>query len=95
MIKIIADSTSDLSDDILKRYDIDVLPLYIHLGENEYKDKSCKESFYAINIVEGMGTIEYQNNICNLKRGDSIIIPAYLGEYTIRGKIELLKSYVD
>ena len=39
MIKIIADSTSDLSDDILKRYDIDVLPLYIHLGENEYKDK--------------------------------------------------------
>ena len=42
-----------------------------------------------------MGTIEYQNNICNLKRGDSIIIPAYLGEYTIRGKIELLKSYVD
>lgn len=39
MIKIITDSTSDLSDDILKRYDIDVLPLYIHLGENEYKDK--------------------------------------------------------
>lgn len=39
MIKIITDSTSDLSDDILKRYDIDVLPLYIHLGEKEYKDK--------------------------------------------------------
>lgn len=39
MIKIITDSTSDLSDDILRRYDIDVLPLYIHLGESEYKDK--------------------------------------------------------
>lgn len=39
MIKIITDSTSDLSDEILERYDIDVLPLYIHLGENEYKDR--------------------------------------------------------
>lgn len=39
MIKIITDSTSDLTDEILERYDIDVLPLYIHLGENEYKDK--------------------------------------------------------
>lgn len=39
MIKIITDSTSDLSEDILTRYDIDVLPLYIHLGEKEYKDK--------------------------------------------------------
>ena len=45
MIKIIADSTSDLSDDILKRYDIDVLPLYIHLGENEYKDKWKYDSY--------------------------------------------------
>ncbi len=39
MIKIITDSTSDLSEDILKKYDIDTLPLYIHLGEHEYKDK--------------------------------------------------------
>lgn len=63
--------------------------------ENEYKDKSAKESFYAINVVDGMGTIEYKNNTNNLKRGDSIIIPATLGEYTIKGKMELLKSYVD
>lgn len=63
--------------------------------QQEYKDKSNKESFYAINIIEGIGTIEYQNNICNLKRGDSIIIPAKLGEYTIKGKMELLKSYID
>lgn len=63
--------------------------------KQEYKDRTNKESFYAINVVEGMGTIEYKNNTYNLKRGDSIIIPATLGEYTIKGKMELLKSYVD
>lgn len=39
MIKIITDSTSDLTDEILERFDIDILPLYIHLGEKEYKDR--------------------------------------------------------
>lgn len=63
--------------------------------EQEYKDRTNKESFYAINVVEGNGIIEYKNNTYNLKRGDSIIIPADLGEYTIKGKMELLKSYVD
>ena len=33
MVKIIADSTCDLSDATLKKYDIDMLPLYIHMGE--------------------------------------------------------------
>ncbi len=38
MIKIITDSTSDLTKEILERYQIDVLPLYVHLGDDEYKD---------------------------------------------------------
>lgn len=39
MVKVITDSTSDLSDEIIKQYDIDILPLYIHLGDKEYKDR--------------------------------------------------------
>lgn len=31
MVKIIADSTCDLSDATLKKYDIDMLPLYIFI----------------------------------------------------------------
>ena len=38
MIKIITDSTSDLSEELIDRYDIRVLPLHVLLGENEYKD---------------------------------------------------------
>ena len=33
MVKIIADSTCDLSDDLIKKYDVDILPLHILLGE--------------------------------------------------------------
>lgn len=38
MVKIIADSTCDLSRELIEKYDIDILPLYIILGEEEYQD---------------------------------------------------------
>lgn len=38
MVKIISDSTCDLSEELLKRYDITILPLHILLGEEEYLD---------------------------------------------------------
>ncbi len=39
MIKIITDSTCDLSEDLLQRYDISVIPLYIQLDDESYRDK--------------------------------------------------------
>lgn len=38
MVKIISDSTCDLSAELIKRFDIDVLPLHIILGEEDYED---------------------------------------------------------
>ena len=38
MTKIIADSTCDLSKDLVEKYDITILPLHILLGEEEYLD---------------------------------------------------------
>ena len=38
MVKIIADSTCDLSQEICERYDISILPLHILLGDEEYLD---------------------------------------------------------
>ena len=37
-IKIISDSTCDLSNELLEKYNIPILPLHIVLGEKEYKD---------------------------------------------------------
>lgn len=38
MVKIISDSTCDLSADLLETYDIDILSLHIILGEEDYAD---------------------------------------------------------
>ena len=38
MVKIIADSTCDLSKEWIEKYDITILPLHILLGEQEYRD---------------------------------------------------------
>ncbi|MBO5113517.1 MAG: DegV family protein [Lachnospiraceae bacterium] len=38
MVKIIADSTCDLSQELLIKYDISILPLHVLLGEEEYLD---------------------------------------------------------
>ena len=37
-IKIISDSTADLPKELIEKYDIEVLPLSVTLGENSYKD---------------------------------------------------------
>ena len=38
MVKIIADSTCDLSLELIQKYEVDILPLHILLGEKEYED---------------------------------------------------------
>ena len=38
MVKIISDSTCDLSQELLRKYEIDILPLHILLGDKEYED---------------------------------------------------------
>lgn len=38
MIKIVSDSTCDLSKELVEKYDIQIVPLHIVLGEKEYLD---------------------------------------------------------
>jgi DegV family protein with EDD domain len=37
-VKIVTDSTNDLTEELLKRYDVDVIPLYAVLEEKSYRD---------------------------------------------------------
>ncbi|GFN34728.1 DegV family protein [Tepidimicrobium xylanilyticum] len=51
MIKIIMDSTSDLPDNMIKKYNIDILPLRVLLKEKEHLDKvtiSVEEVYEAM-----------------------------------------------
>ena len=47
-IKIVADSTADLPKELLEKYDIEVIPLSVTLGENTYKDgqEICAQDIY-------------------------------------------------
>ncbi len=38
MIRILSDSTSDLGEELIKRYGVTVLPLHVLLGEKDYRD---------------------------------------------------------
>lgn len=38
MIKILSDSTCDLSPELVKKYDIGIIPLYVRLGDKEFLD---------------------------------------------------------
>ena len=61
---------------------------------SKYKQISNPETFEAIMVVEGNGTIKANGKEYKIKLGDSFIIPASLGEYEIEGKIKLLKAYL-
>jgi len=38
MVKIIADSCCDLSPELIKKYEIDIVPLDVLIGDTNYKD---------------------------------------------------------
>ena len=38
MVKILSDSTCDLSPELVKKYDIGIIPLYVRLGDKEFLD---------------------------------------------------------
>lgn len=37
-IKLVADSTCDLSEELIKKYDIKIIPLYVNFNEESYRD---------------------------------------------------------
>ena len=53
---ITSDSTCDLSKELIEKYDIKIVPLYINLGNNSYKDSlelTTKELYEKIEAKEG------------------------------------------
>lgn len=57
-------------------------------------EESDKERFYIFTCVEGQGVITFNDGKEDIKKGDSFLIPAYLGNYKIDGNLKLIKSYV-
>jgi mannose-6-phosphate isomerase len=58
------------------------------------KEKSDENRFYLFTCVDGNGVIKYKGQEEEILTGDSVFIPATLGEYELVGNFTLLKSYV-
>lgn len=81
-------------------YDKSYLCLSEYFTIQKYKIKtlvreiSDENRFYLFTCVEGSGLIKYNGKEEKIFMGDSIFIPAALGEYELVGEFTLLKSYV-
>ncbi|MBL4932111.1 mannose-6-phosphate isomerase, class I [Clostridium paridis] len=83
-------------DGYLKEY-LSLCPYFSiekYVLQTEVTESSDKERFYIFTCTEGSGEIKYTDGTVKYSKGDSVFIPATLGEYKIIGKSTLLKSYV-
>ncbi len=56
----------------------------------EYTDKADEKSFVSILVTYGNGTVDD----IEIKKGDSLFIPANYGEFTVKGNIEIIITRV-
>lgn len=72
-----------------KYFNVDLY--HIDGGITEVTDGS---KFYIYMIVEGEGQLKYRDSFINIKLGDSIFIPASIGDYSMKGNLKTIKAYV-
>lgn len=56
----------------------------------EYTDTADEKSFVSVLVTDGNGTVDG----IEVKKGDSLFIPANYGEYTVKGNIEIIVTRV-
>jgi len=60
----------------------------------ESKETANGEKFDIIMVIDGSGSICYKEGQEAFKAGDSFLVPAFMGDYVIKGHCTVLKSYV-
>lgn len=68
------------------------LESYNVIGEIEENTDGSK--FYIYLFIEGEASVDSLNNTISVKAGESILIPAAMGKFTIKGSFKALKMYV-
>ena len=59
---------------------------------SKFKTSSDNDKFSIITCVNGSGLINYNGGAEVVNKGDSILIPAQLGSYEVKGDLEILIS---
>lgn len=61
---------------------------------SKFNECSNKEKFFIFTCVEGEGKIKYDEGEEKVNTGDSIFIPAAMGDYSVEGNMKYIKTYV-
>lgn len=64
----------------------------IHIN-NKYISKSSEDAFEVIMNISGSGKINWEDRSEIINKGDTLLIPACLGEYEIEGNLKILSVY--
>lgn len=59
--------------------------LHIHTALTQTTDKN---HFTVLLCVKGIGTLQWQKETLSLQQGDTMLLPAYLGDYLLQNKTE-------
>ena len=62
--------------------------------KSSVKETSDEDRFFLFTCVDGNGIIKSKDGEEKINMGDSIFVPASLGDYELQGNFTLLKSYV-
>jgi len=61
---------------------------------NGHLKHSTNDKFHVFNVVEGSMKIKYRDMVVEMEAGESVLLPAVLGEYDMEGKGIILSSYI-
>ncbi len=62
--------------------------------QGHYTLTADSKTFQAINVISGSGSIVCNSNEYKISQGSSFLIPANMGEYTLKGDLEVIISYI-
>lgn len=68
---------------------VEKIDIQTHVSENTYGER-----FHTLTVIEGAGEVIFKSGSLNFKTGDSLLLPAIMDKYEIRGQCRAIKSYV-
>ncbi len=78
----------------IKLADCDLFKVWINKTDSVYSDSAREDSFVSLLIISGEGILTVEGKEYSFNKGDSLFIPAGSGEYTIKGKAEILETRI-
>ncbi len=62
--------------------------------QDQYKSSTNGSTFISVMVIEGCGKIACEGASEDVVPGDTLLLPASLGDYSIEGNLKILTSYI-